>query len=249
MAVLSGKVAVVTGGSSGIGLAIARGLAEAGARVVIFGRRQSALDAARSTLGPDALAVAGDVTSLADLDRLYATVRAQCGAIDMLVANAGSAGSIPFASCTEAEFDDLMALNVKGVFFTVQKALPLLRAPASVVVVGSVAGDITLFGSSVYSASKAAVKSLVQTWGAELGRQGIRVNLLAPGITETPLVDRLQARDGGVEAFDAMIDARTFLGRRGRAEEVAAAAVFLCGPGSSYMTGGAVYVDGGMAQM
>jgi NAD(P)-dependent dehydrogenase (short-subunit alcohol dehydrogenase family) len=246
---LTGKVAVVTGGSSGIGLAIARGLIEHGAHVAIFGRRQEALNAALTTLGPNAIGIAGDVTKLEDIDRLYDEVRNRFESLDMVIASAGAAGHMPFATCTEQEFDDLIALNLKGVFFTVQRALPLLRAPASVVLVGSAAGEITMRASSVYSASKAALRSLTQSLGIELGRSGIRVNLLAPGITETPLVERLQAAQGASAAFDAMIETRTYLGRKGTPEEIAAAAVFLCSPESSYMTGGVIFVDGGLAQM
>jgi NAD(P)-dependent dehydrogenase (short-subunit alcohol dehydrogenase family) len=249
MGKLDGKVAVVTGGSSGIGFEIARALAAEGARIVIFGRRKEALTKAVQSLGGNVLGVCGDVTRVGDIDHLYEQVRSECGGLDIVVASAGSAGPTPLATCTEKEFDDLMALNVRGVFFTVQKSLPLLRAQASIVVIGSVAGEITLSGASVYCASKAAVEALVRVWGSELGPLGIRVNLLGPGVTETPLVDRLQAHDGGMDAFDAMIKTRTFLGRRGQAAEIASAALFLCSPDSSYMTGGAIYVDGGMAQM
>jgi NAD(P)-dependent dehydrogenase (short-subunit alcohol dehydrogenase family) len=249
MGLLTGKTAVVTGGSSGIGLEISRVLARAGARVVIFGRRRQVLEEAAASIGNGADFVEGDVTRVADIERLFDHVRTKYGRLQILVANAGSAGGGSLTTGTEQEFDDLMALNLKGVFFTVKNALPLLEAPASVVVVGSVASAIALPGGSVYSASKAAVRSFVRTWGVELAPAGIRVNLLAPGITETPLLDRLQSREGGQEGFDRLIAERTPMGRRGRPEEVAAAALFLCSPQSSYTTGGVLYVDGGLAQM
>ncbi len=244
---LDGKVAVITGGGSGIGRAIAVRLAADGAQVVLFGRRQAPLDAATAEIGPSATAVAGDVTSMGDLDRLFAEVRARHGALDILVSSAGSTGGGPLSTCTEDAYDTLMDLNVKSVFFTAQKALPLFRAPASMVIVGSTADTITLPGASVYMASKAALRAFVRGWANDLAPSGVRVNLLSPGITETPLLERLQSTPEAMERFDAMIAARTPMGRRGRPEEIAAVAAFLASEESSYMTGGVIYADGGSA--
>lgn len=247
MARLDGKVAVVTGGSSGIGLAIAQGLAADGARVVIFGRRQGALDQAIQAIGNDIIGVCGDATRMEDLDRLFGVVADRFGGLDVLVSSAGSTGGGPLPTCTEEAYDALMDLNMKSVFFTAQKALPLFRRPSSLILIGSTADTITLPGASVYAASKAALRAFVRTWASELADLGVRVNLLSPGITETPLLERLQSTDQSMAAFDAMIAARTPMKRRGRAEEVASVASFLASEGASYMTGGVVYVDGGSA--
>jgi len=247
MAGLEGKTAVVTGGASGIGLAIAEALIGHGARVAIVGRRPAALDEAVAALGPQALGIAADVTRLGDLKAMFADVGARFGGLDILVCSAGSTGGGPLDTCTEEAFDALMDLNVKSVFFTLQQALALLRPPASVIVIGSVADTITLPGGGVYSASKAALRAFVQTWANDLAPRGVRVNLLSPGITETPLLSRLQATPQSMAAFDDLIANRTAMKRRGRAEEVASAAVFLASEAASYVTGGVLYVDGGMA--
>lgn len=248
MGKLKDQVAVVTGGSAGIGLASARALAEEGAKVVVFGRREAQLREAAADLGPQASWVQGDVTEMADLDCLFAEVRARHGGLNIVVANAGGVGGGPLATCSEEAFDALMHLNVKSVFFTVQKALPLLQAPASVVVIGSVAGAIALPGGSVYCATKCAVHGLVRAWAAELGPAGVRVNLVGPGITDTPLVAGITAGGGG-ERLDGLIRNRGAIQRRGRPEEVGAAVRFLCSPESAYTTGLALYVDGGVASL
>lgn len=247
MGTLDGRTAVVTGGSSGIGLAIAKALSGEGARVAIVGRRQALIDEALPELGPGALGFAADVTKLADLERLFSDIAAQLGPIDALVCSAGSTGAGPLQSCSEADFDALIALNVKSIFFTAQKALPHMKNPSSMVLIGSVADTITLPGGGVYSASKAALVAFSRTWANDLAPVGIRVNVLSPGITETPLLDRLQSTGPAMAAFDSLIANRTAMKRRGRAEEVAAAATFLASDASSYMTGTVIYVDGGMA--
>jgi NAD(P)-dependent dehydrogenase (short-subunit alcohol dehydrogenase family) len=246
MGAVEGKVALVTGGTSGIGLAIAERLAAEGARVVVVGRRRERVEAAERAIGANAAGRVADVTRTEDLAELFDGVQAKFGGLDILVSSAGTTGGGPVESCTEEAYDALMDLNVKSVFFTVQKALPVLRAPASIVVVGSVADSITLPGGGVYSASKAAVRAFVQVWASDLAPRGIRVNVLAPGITETPLLDRLQSTPQSMAAFDALIANRTPMKRRGRAEEVAAAALFLASEQSSYVTGGAIYADGGL---
>ena len=247
MAKLESKVAVITGGSSGIGLAIASRLAADGARVVLFGRREAALAEARAAIGPAASTVQGDATRLGDLDRLFNTVAERHGGLDILVSSAGSTGGGDLATCTEDAYDALMDLNVKSVFFTAQKALPLFRAPGSMILVGSIADTITLPGAPVYTASKAALRAFVRVWANDLAPSGVRVNLLSPGITETPLLERLQAGPQAMAAFDAMIATRTPMRRRGRAEEIAAVAAFLASEEASYVTGGVLYADGGMA--
>jgi NAD(P)-dependent dehydrogenase (short-subunit alcohol dehydrogenase family) len=248
MGKLDGQVALVTGGSAGIGFASAKALAEEGARVVLLGRREPELKAAVAELGEGASFVCGDVTRMDDLDRLFAEIERVHGGLDILVANAGGVGGGPLATCSEEAFDTLMTLNVKSVFFTVQKALPLLRKPASIVVIGSVAGEIALPGGSVYCATKGALRSLVRAWAAELAPRDVRVNLVGPGITETPLVGRIDAGGGG-DGLDGLIRARGAIHRRGRPEEVAAAVRFLASPESAYTTGIALYVDGGITSL
>lgn len=243
---LEGKTAVVTGGSSGIGLAIAQALAQEGARVAVVGRREAAVHVAAAAVGSGAIGIPADVTRMADLERLFGEVGETFGGLDILVCSAGSTGGGPLDSCTEEAFDALMDLNVKSVFFTAQKALPLLREGASMIVIGSVADTIVLPGGGVYSASKAALRAFVRTWASDLAPRGVRVNLLSPGVTETPLLERLQSTPESVQGFDYLMAQRTALKRRGKAEEVAAVAVFLASDRASYMTGGVVYADGGM---
>ena len=242
---LTGKVALVTGGSAGIGLGIATRLAEDGAQVVIAGRRQSAIDEALPRIGNGAIGIAGDVTVMADLDRMFATIEDRFGGLDSLVLNAGGVGAGPLQTCTEEAFDALVTLNLRSVFFATQKALPLLRNPSNIVLIGSVADQIVVPGGSVYAATKAGVRAFARTWAEDLAPQGIRVHLLGPGYTETPLFERLTETDLGRARFDEMVEQRTSLKRRGRPEEVGAVAAFLCSDDSSYMTGGAIYVGGG----
>ncbi len=249
MNTLDNKVAVVTGGSSGIGLATAQRFIAEGARVVVTGRNQEALDAAVSTLGGGATGIRGDVANLDDLDRLFAQVRERFGRIDVLFANAGVAPFVPFRAVTEEHFDRLFNINVRGLFFTVQKALPLLADGASVILNASVVAQVGLPNTSVYSATKAAVRSLGRTLAAELSPRGIRVNVVSPGLIETPLVGKLGLSPDEVEAFGAQVVQQTPLGRLGKAEEIAATVAFLASDDASYFTGADLVADGGMVQV
>ena len=246
---LEGKVAVVTGGNSGIGLASAKRFAAEGAQVVITGRRQPELDAAVKSIGGDVLAIQGDIASLSDLDRLFDTVRSAKGRIDVLFANAGLGALEPLGKISEASFDKVFDVNVKGTLFTVQKALPLMKAGGSIILTGSTTGVKGTQAFSVYSASKAAIRNFARSWAVDLKGSGIRVNVLSPGPTETPGLMNALARTGMGDAMVAGLAAQTALGRMGDSDEVAAVALFLASDDSSFMTGGEVFVDGGMAQI
>lgn len=247
---LENKVAVVTGGSSGIGLAIARAFRQHGARVAIFGRDRSRLEAAVAHLQNGTLAVPGDVAKLDDLDRLFAQVHARFGKIDVLVANAGATRFVPFKEVDESLFDRLVDVNVKGVFFTVQRALPYLRDGASVLLVSSVAHHKGFPDMSVYSAAKAAVRSLARTLSAELLQaRGIRINVLSPGPVDTPFVRNAGVPEEAVPAMKEAFASAVPLGRWGTAEEVAQAGLFLASSDSSYIVGAELVVDGGMSQL
>jgi NAD(P)-dependent dehydrogenase (short-subunit alcohol dehydrogenase family) len=248
MTKLAGQVAVITGGSAGIGLACARALADAGAEVVLLGRREALLREAVESIGKAASYVCGDVTRMQDLDRLFETARERHGGVDILVANAGGVGGGPVATCAEDAYDALMAFNVKSIFFTVQKAIPVLRSPSAITVIGSVAGEIALPGGSVYAASKAALRSFVRSWAAELAPRGVRVNLVGPGPSDTPLVAGIDANGGG-PGLDALIRTRGAIHRRGTVEETAAAVRFLSSPESSWTTGAALFIDGGITYL
>ncbi len=248
MSKLTGQVAVITGGSAGIGLASAKALAEEGAQVLLLGRREAPLRDAVESIGRAASYVCGDVTRMEDLDRLFATARERHGGVDILIANAGGVGGGPVATCPEDAYDALMAFNVKSIFFTVQKAIPVLRSPSAITVIGSVAGEIALPGGSVYAASKAALRSFVRSWAAELAPLGVRVNLVGPGPSDTPLVAGIDANGGG-PGLDALIRTRGAIHRRGRVEETAAAVRFLSSPESSWTTGAALFVDGGITYL
>lgn len=243
MSQLSGKIAVVTGGNSGIGVAVARRFQNEGAKVIITGRRQAALDAAVADLGPDVTAVQGDVTSAADLDRLAATIRNSHGRLDSLVVNSGVAEPAALTEITPAHFDKIFDINVRAALFTVQALLPLMADGGSIVLVGSIAGFIGTPSYTAYGASKAAIRSFARTWAKELAPRGIRVNTLSPGPIDTPIFDN--APDELREAITQMIP----LARFGRPEEAAAAALFLASSESSFMTGAELCVDGGMAQV
>lgn len=241
---LTGKTAVVTGGGSGIGLASAKRFIEEGATVYIFGRRREVLDAALATLGNGAHAVQGSVTDLDDLDRLYATIAAERGGLDILFANAGTGAFAPLGGITPAHYDQAFDVNVKGVLFTVQKGLPLMKAGGSIILTGSTTGEMGTPQFSVYSATKAAVRNFARSWAQDLRGTGIRVNVLSPGPTRTDLALDVV----GEEAFEAM-GATTPIGRLGEPSETAAAAAFLASGDSSFMTGSEMFVDGGLAQI
>lgn len=241
---LDGKVALVTGGSAGIGFGIARNFATEGARVFVTGRRQAELDKAVASLGGNAAAIQGDASNLADLDRIYAAIDKAAGRLDILAANAGIYEFAAFGEITEAHFDRIFDINVRGLLFTVQKALPLLAEGASVILTGSVVSIKGFPACSVYNASKAAIRSFARTWIVDLKGRGIRVNVLSPGYTATPGLNEFLTEDD--KAAGA---ASVPLGRLGTAEDMARAAVFLASDDSAYVTGIELYVDGGMGQI
>ena len=244
MARLNGKTAVITGGATGIGLAAAKRFIEEGAFVFIFGRRQEALDAAVAELGPNARAVKGSVSDLADLDRLYAAVKAERGTLDIVFANAGVGSQLALGKITAEHIDETFDTNVKGTIFTVQKALPLMGEGGSIILTGSSAGTTGAPAMSAYSASKAAVRNLARTWAEDLKGTGIRVNVLSPGATATELAKAALGEEG-VKAFGAM----TALQRMADPAELGAAAAFLASSDSSFMTASEVAVDGGLAHL
>jgi NAD(P)-dependent dehydrogenase (short-subunit alcohol dehydrogenase family) len=246
MSKLRGKVAVITGGNSGIGLATAKRFVAEGASVFITGRRQAELDAAVKQIGDNITGVQGDVSNLADLDRLYATVAGQKGRIDIVFANAGFAETLPLGQITEEHFDRLFEVNVKGLLFTVQKALPLFRDGGSIILNASIAGSTGEAQLSVYSATKAAVRSFARTWTTDLKDRKIRVNVISPGLIRTPIVDKYEAE--APQRIASMV-ARIPLGRPADVDEVAKAATFLASDDSSYITGIELFVDGGVAQI
>jgi NAD(P)-dependent dehydrogenase (short-subunit alcohol dehydrogenase family) len=242
MGKLQGKVAVITGGSTGIGLATAKLFVKEGAYVFIMGRRQKELDEAVKAIGSNVTGVQGDVAKLADLDRLYETVKRQ-GRIDIVFANAGVAEFAPLGSITEEHFDKLFNINVRGTLFTVQKALPLLKDGGSIILNGSVASVKGTAAFGVYAASKAAIRSFVRTWTTDLKDRRIRSNVVSPGPINTPLASR-QSAD-----VIARIVSTVPMGRMGEPDEVAKAALFLASDDSSFVTGIELFVDGGRAQI
>ena len=246
---LSGKVALVTGGNSGIGLATAKRFVAEGAHVFITGRRQTELDAAVKLIGQNVTGVQGDVSNLADLDRLYDTVKQQKGRIDILFANAGGGEFAPLGSITEEHFDKTFNINVKGLLFTVQKALPLFSDGGSIILNASIAASKGLEAFSVYSATKAAVRSFARCWTVDLKHRKIRVNAISPGPIETPAVSGLGRTEEEVKQLRASLVSGVPLGRMGSSDEIARAAVFLASDDSSYVTGIELFVDGGMAQV
>jgi NAD(P)-dependent dehydrogenase (short-subunit alcohol dehydrogenase family) len=241
---LADKVAVVTGGSSGIGLGIAKRFAQEGARVSITGRRQSQLDEAVASIGGNAVAIQGDTSNLADLDRVYATVKAQAGRIDVLAVNAGVYELGTLGEITEEHFDRTFNTNVRGLLFTVQKALPLLSRGASVILTGSMVSIKGFASCSVYNASKAAVRSFARTWIVDLKGRDIRVNVLSPGYTATPGLSHVMTDEERASAL-----ATVPLGRIGVPDDLGKAAVFLASDDSAYITGIELFVDGGAAQI
>lgn len=249
MGKLQGKVAVITGGSSGIGLATAKLFVAEGAYVFITGRRQSELDLAKAAIGAKVSTVAGDVANLADLDRLYRTVAAEKDRVDIVVASAGFVEHAPIDSATPEHFDKTFNINARGTFFTVQKALPLMKKGGTIVLVASGLHLKGLPRHGTYAATKAAIRSFARTWAAELKDRGIRVNTLSPGAIDTPIIDgqfKTKAEADGARSLFAQM---TPLGRIGRADEMAAAALFLASEDSSYCTGIDLVADGGLTQL
>ncbi|UPG88556.1 glucose 1-dehydrogenase [Luteibacter aegosomaticola] len=239
-----GKVVVVTGGSEGIGLATAKRFATEGAHVYITGRRQEALDTATKAIGHGAIGIQGDASSVADLDSLYDRVRADHGKVDVVFANAGTAevNPRPLGEIDEEAFDRLFGLNVRGLLFSVQKALPLLSDGGAIVLNGSVAGSKGFPGQSLYNATKAAVRSFARSWTADLAPRGIRVNVVAPGGTETKMMRNFLDERPGVED---MLQQLVPLARLGEPDEVASAVLFLASDESRYIAGAELFVDGG----
>ncbi|WP_250626742.1 SDR family NAD(P)-dependent oxidoreductase [Pinirhizobacter soli] len=247
---LEGKVVVITGGSSGIGLATAKRFVEEGAHVVITGRREKELKEAAASIKKNVTTVVGDVSRLEDLDRLYAVVKEKHGHIDVLFANAGAGTIAPLEAATEAHFDQTFDVNVKGMFFTVQKALPLFKDGGSIVLNSSVSNVLGLAGFTAYAASKAAVRNFARGWASELKDRKIRVNSMSPGAIDTPaLATTTGLTAEQAEQAVAQFTSQIPMGRRGMPEEIAAAVAFLASDESSYITGADLPVDGGMAQV
>jgi NAD(P)-dependent dehydrogenase (short-subunit alcohol dehydrogenase family) len=242
---LEGKIAVITGGNSGIGLATAKRFVSDGAYVFITGRRQNELDAAVSEIGKNNVTgVQGDVSNLEDLDRLYTKVKDQKGRLDILFANAGVGEFAPLGEISEAHFDKIFGINVRGLLFTVQKALPLFQNGGSIILTASVGGSKGNPASSVYSASKAAVRSFARTWTVDLKHRKIRVNAISPGPIDTPIF----TGEEKVEELKRLINTVP-MGRKGSPDEIAKAATFLASDDSSFITGIELFVDGGRAQV
>ena len=246
---LQGRIAVITGGSSGIGLAAAKKFVEEGAHVFITGRRESELAKAKAGIGRNVTTVQGDVANLANLDRLYDTVRKEKGALDIVVASAGFVERVSLTASTPEHFDKTFNINARGTYFTVQKALPLLRDNGAIVLVSSALHLKGLPEHGAYAATKAALRSFARTWAMELKDKGIRVNTLSPGAIDTPIIDgqfKTRKEAEGAKQFFASI---TPLGRIGRSEEMAKAILFLASDDSSYSTGIDLVTDGGITQV
>ena len=249
MGKLAGKVAVITGGNSGIGLATAKEFSEQGARVVITGRDQRTLDAAAREIGGDVLAVRSDASSLAEIDELFAAVQEKFGQIDVLFVNAGVGKFAPVEAVTEELFDQIMDINFKGAYFTIQKALPLLNDNASIILNTSINAHIGMPNTSVYAASKAALITLARTLSAELVGRGIRVNAISPGPVTTPIFGRLGLPPEELEETAKNIQAQVPMKRFGRPEEIAKTVLFLASADSSFLLGTEIIADGGMSQL
>jgi NAD(P)-dependent dehydrogenase (short-subunit alcohol dehydrogenase family) len=246
---LEGKIAVITGGNSGIGLATAKRLVSEGSYVFITGRRQKELDVALSEIGKNVVGIQGDVSNLEDLDRLYNTVRDQKGHLDILFANAGIAQFAPLGEISEEHFDNIFRINVKGVLFTVQKALPLFHDGGSIILNASIGASKGVEEASVYSATKAAVRSFARTWTVDLRHRKIRVNAISPGPIDTPIFGNLLQNEKQREQFKKNILNTVPMGRMGSPDEVAKVVLFLASDDSSYITGIELFVDGGLAQI
>ena len=246
---LDGKIAVITGGNSGIGLATAKVFVKEGARVYITGRRQAELDAAVALLGPSAKAVQGDVSKPADLDRLYDQIRSEVGRVGVVFANAGVVIPIPLGSLTEEHIDSHLEVNVKGVIWTVQKALPLMGPGGSIILNASIVASKGWANWSVYSASKAAVRNFARTWSSDLRGQGIRVNAISPGVIPSPAHENAAASRDALNSFMEYAASITALARTGTDEEVAKVAAILASDDSSFIAASEIFVDGGIAQI
>jgi NAD(P)-dependent dehydrogenase (short-subunit alcohol dehydrogenase family) len=246
---LAGKIAVITGGSSGIGLATAKLFVQEGAYVFITGRRQAELDKAKAEIGKNVTAVQGDVAKLSDLDKLYAAVKSEKGALDIVVANAGMGEKVVTKDVTPEHYDKTFNVNARGSFFTVQKALPLLRNGGSIVLVSSIASVKGIPFYVTYCATKAAIRSFVRSWAADFKDRGIRVNTLSPGPVDTPILESNGDSREQADALKTQFAQMTVLGRLGRAEEIASANLFLASDDSSFITGIDLAADGGMTQV
>jgi NAD(P)-dependent dehydrogenase (short-subunit alcohol dehydrogenase family) len=249
MGKLEGKIALITGGNSGIGLATAKQFVNEGAYVFITGRRNSELAAAVKEIGGNVTGVQGDVSNLGDLDRLFAQIKREKGKLDIVFANAGVAEVSPLGKITEEHYDSIFNINVKGVVFTVQKALPLMPDGASIILNASIVASKGLSANSVYSATKAAVRSFARTWTTDLKERRIRVNAVSPGFIDTPGLSNLLASTGTGQQGKEMISNAIPLGRFGTPDEIAKALAFLASDDSSYITGTELFVDGGFAQV
>ena len=249
MGKLDGKIALVTGGNSGIGLATAKQFVNEGAYVFVTGRRDAELAAAVKEIGDNVTGIRGDVSSLSDLDRLFVQIRRDKGRLDVLFANAGVARYAPLGTITEELYDSIFDINVKGLLFTVQKALGLMPDGASIILNASIVGSKGFSANSVYSATKAAVRSFARTWTTDLKHRRIRVNALSPGSIDTPGLNDLLASSETGQQRAKMIANTVPLGRFGRPDEIAKAVVFLASDDSSYVTGIELFVDGGIAQV
>jgi NAD(P)-dependent dehydrogenase (short-subunit alcohol dehydrogenase family) len=249
MGKLEGKIALITGANSGIGLATAKEFVNQSAYVFITGRRESELAAAAKEIGKNVSAIQGDVSNLGDLNRLFGQIKREKGKLDIVFANAGVATYAPFGQITEEHYDSIFNINVKGLLFTVQKALPLLPDGASIILNASIVASKGLSSNSVYSATKAAVRSFARTWTTDLKDRRIRVNAISPGAIDTPGLSKLVASSEASRQRMAVISTLVPLGRLGTPDEIAKAVVFLASDDSSYITGTELFVDGGFAQV
>ena len=246
---LEGKIAIITGGNSGIGLATAKRFVSEGAHVFIFGRRQNEIDAAVSEIGKNVVGIQGDVSNLADLDRLFDVVKDEKGHLDILFANAGIAQFAPLGEISEEHFDKIFRINVKGLLFTVQKALHILEDGGSIILNASIGSSKGVGGSSVYSATKAAVRSFARTWTVDLKDRKIRVNAISPGPIDTPIFSSITQNEEQSVLFKKNVVNAVPMNRMGSPDEVAKAVSFLASDESSYVTGIELFVDGGLAQI